>query len=47
MLFSYGFIEDTMISAKELFLDLDIPDDDPLKPAKKAYLRGSARIPSL
>ena len=36
MLFSYGFIEDTMISAKELFLDLDIPDDDPLKPAKKA-----------
>lgn len=36
MLFSYGFIEDTMESARELFLDLDIPDDDPLKPAKKA-----------
>ena len=25
-----------MISSKELFLDLDIPNDDPLKPAKKA-----------
>lgn len=36
MLFSYGFIEDTMETAGELFLDLDIPDDDPLKPAKKA-----------
>lgn len=36
MLFSYGFIEDTMTSARELFLDLDIPDDDPLKLAKKA-----------
>lgn len=36
MLFSYGFIEDTMETARELFLDLDIPDDDPLKSAKKA-----------
>lgn len=36
MLFSYGFIEDTMETARELFLDLDIPDDDPLKPVKKA-----------
>lgn len=36
MLFSYGFIEDTMETARELFLDLDIPDDDPLKAAKKA-----------
>ncbi len=35
MLFSYGFIESTMTSAKELFLDLDIPDDDPLKIVKK------------
>ena len=35
MLFSYGFIEDSMLSARELFLDLDIPDDDPLKRAKK------------
>ena len=35
MLFSYGFVEDAMASAKELFLDLDIPNDDPLKIAKK------------
>ena len=31
MLYSYGFIEDTMVSAKELFLELDIPNDDPLR----------------
>lgn len=36
MLFSYGFIEASMTSARELFLDLDIPDDDPLKLAKQA-----------
>lgn len=36
MLFSYGFIEEGMTSARELFLDLDIQDDDPLKLAKKA-----------
>ena len=36
MLFSYGFLEIDMESAKELFLDLDILDDDPLKLAKKA-----------
>lgn len=36
MMFSYGFIEASMKSAQELFLDLDIPDDDPLKLAKKA-----------
>ncbi|KAJ9665329.1 hypothetical protein H2201_004621 [Coniosporium apollinis] len=35
MVFSYGFIEDSMTSARELFLDLEIPDDDPLKRAKK------------
>ena len=36
MLFSYGFIEGNMKIAKELFLDLEIPDDDPLKLAKMA-----------
>ncbi|KAL8917877.1 MAG: hypothetical protein Q9208_007700 [Pyrenodesmia sp. 3 TL-2023] len=41
MLFSYGFIEDTMNSAGELFLDLDIPDDDPLKLAKKAVSKAA------
>jgi len=33
-IFSYGFLEDTMASAKVVFLNLDIPDDDPLRPAK-------------
>ncbi|KAL8686682.1 MAG: hypothetical protein Q9218_006938 [Villophora microphyllina] len=41
MLFSYGFIEETMASARELFLDLDIPDDDPLKLAKKAVAKSA------
>ena len=36
MLFSYGFIEQSMSTARELYLDLDIPSDDPLKLAKKA-----------
>lgn len=36
MVFSYGFLEDKMKSAKDLFLDFDIPDDDPLKMAKMA-----------
>lgn len=36
MLFSYGFIEPSMSSARELYLDLDIPSDDPLKLVKKA-----------
>lgn len=36
MLFSYGFIERTVTSARELFLSLNIPDDDPLKLAKEA-----------
>lgn len=35
MLFSYGFIEDSMEDARELFLDLEIPDDDPLAKAKQ------------
>ena len=36
MLFSYGFINEGTPSAKALFLDLDVPEDDPLKAAKKA-----------
>ncbi|KAF2181986.1 SET domain-containing protein [Zopfia rhizophila CBS 207.26] len=35
-IFSYGFLEDTIMSARAMFLDLDIPDDDPLRPAKIA-----------
>jgi hypothetical protein len=34
MIFSYGFIENTMTSAKELFLDLHPSEDDPLGMAK-------------
>ena len=41
MLFSYGFIEKTVKSAQELFLDLEIPDDDPLKLAKKAVAKSA------
>ncbi|KAL9610976.1 MAG: hypothetical protein Q9167_004353 [Letrouitia subvulpina] len=41
MLFSYGFLEDNMSSARELFLELDIPDDDPLKLAKKAVSKSA------
>jgi len=33
-IFSYGFLEDGVSSAKVMFLALDIPDDDPLRPAK-------------
>ena len=41
MLFSYGFIDDSMESARELFLDLDIPEDDPLRHAKKAVAKSA------
>ena len=34
MLFSYGFIDEDASSAKALFLDLEIPEDDPLKRPK-------------
>jgi hypothetical protein len=33
-IFSYGFIEDTTLSARSMFIDIEIPDDDPLRPAK-------------
>jgi hypothetical protein len=36
MVFSYGFLETQISSAKMIFLDLDIPDDDPLRLAKRA-----------
>ncbi|KAF2424909.1 hypothetical protein EJ08DRAFT_652230 [Tothia fuscella] len=34
-MFSYGFLEEGVSSARELFLDLQIPNDDPLALAKK------------
>jgi len=36
MIFSYGFIEESMKSARDILLGLDISDEDPLKQAKKA-----------
>lgn len=36
MIFSYGFLESNLTNARQLFFDLDIPADDPLRPAKKA-----------
>ena len=41
MLFSYGFLEDSMTLARELFLDLEIPEDDPLKLAKKVVAKNA------
>lgn len=35
-IFSYGFLEDAVATARSMFLSLDIPDDDPLRPAKIA-----------
>jgi len=36
MIFSYGFIEESMKRARDILLGLDISDEDPLKQAKKA-----------
>ncbi|QSS63072.1 SET domain-containing protein [Histoplasma capsulatum] len=36
MVFSYGFLDSGSTNARQLFLDLDIPADDPLRPAKIA-----------
>lgn len=35
MIFSYGFLEGSVQDARQLFLPIDIPDNDPLKQAKK------------
>ncbi len=36
MIFSYGFLEDGSTTAYDLFLDLELPNDDPLGGPKKA-----------
>lgn len=41
MVFSYGFLEHNMENSRELFLDLEVPDDDPLKFAKKAVSKSA------
>ncbi|PYH99684.1 SET domain protein [Aspergillus ellipticus CBS 707.79] len=44
MIFSYGFLDAGKTSANQIFLDLDIPDDDPLKIAKKAFCRDAPGV---
>ena len=44
MIFSYGFLETGRTDANQLLLDLDIPDDDPLKLAKKVYCKQPPRL---
>jgi hypothetical protein len=44
MIFSYGFLESDMTSARQLFLGLDIPDDDPLKVAKKKICKDAPGV---
>lgn len=44
MVFSYGFLEADRQDAKQIFLDLEIPDDDPLKMAKMAFCRDAAGV---
>ena len=39
MIFSYGFLEQGATSARELFLSLEAPDDDPLRTAKVRVAR--------
>ncbi|KAL4879372.1 hypothetical protein BJY04DRAFT_193805 [Aspergillus karnatakaensis] len=44
MVFSYGFLDSDMKDAKQISLDLDIPDDDPLKRAKMAFCKESPGV---
>ncbi|KPI43249.1 Transcriptional activator protein acu-15 [Cyphellophora attinorum] len=39
MIFSYGFLEEGASSAREMFLSLSIPEDDPLRLAKIRYAK--------
>ncbi|RDH38538.1 hypothetical protein BDQ94DRAFT_165669 [Aspergillus welwitschiae] len=44
LIFSYGFLDEHTTDAKQIFLDLDIPDDDPLKIAKKAFCKDTPGV---
>jgi hypothetical protein len=44
MIFSYGFLEPHLSCAKVVFLDLDIPDDDPLRMVKKAVSKEAPSV---
>lgn len=39
MIFSYGFLEENIQSAREMFLSLKAPEDDPLRMAKVHYAK--------
>lgn len=39
MIFSYGFLDKERTDAKQIILELDIPDGDPLKMAKKVFCK--------
>lgn len=44
MIFSYGFLESGTTEAREISLNLDIPEDDPLGIAKKMFCRNNSGI---
>jgi hypothetical protein len=44
MIFSYGFLESDRTEAKQVFLDMTMPDDDPLAIAKSMICRESHGI---
>ncbi|KAJ5493818.1 hypothetical protein N7463_009905 [Penicillium fimorum] len=44
MIFSYGFLESGTTEAREIFLNLDIPEDDPLALAKKMFCQNNSGI---
>lgn len=44
MLFSYGFLDPSVSSAREMFLTLNIPPDDPLRIAKMKFSRDAPGV---
>ncbi|CAG8148779.1 unnamed protein product [Penicillium olsonii] len=44
MLFSYGFLEDGRTAAREITLNLDIPEDDPLGLPKRIFCQNDTSI---
>ncbi|KAK1146523.1 hypothetical protein N8T08_002953 [Aspergillus melleus] len=44
MVFSYGFLDPERTAANQVFVGLDIPDDDPLKMAKMTFYKGAPGV---
>lgn len=44
MIFSYGFLENDRAEAKQIFLDMDIPVDDPLAVVKKMFCQDALGV---